>query len=100
MDRSGRPGEQVTAVDSSLFWSCSRRPAAYVESLRALPGMVAICDEQVVGFVALFEHDRRSSELHLFYLAAGFAPLFETLALWGPENSAPIMVKALEHGTA
>jgi GNAT superfamily N-acetyltransferase len=119
---------------------------AYVESLRVLPAAVAVCDEQVAGFVALFEHDPRSFELHvlavareqhrrgigtalvraaeqlargrgarwlhvktrgpatpdldyertrLFYVAAGFEPLFETLALWGPENSALIMVKAL-----
>ena len=119
---------------------------AYVESLRVLPGAVAICEEQVAGFVALFEHDPRSFELHvlavareqhrrgigtalvrvaeqlarrrgarwlhvktrgpatpdpdyertrLFYLAAGFEPLFETPALWGPENSALVMVKSL-----
>lgn len=32
----------------------------------------------------------------LFYEAMGFAPLFETLALWGPEDSALVMVKKLE----
>jgi hypothetical protein len=31
----------------------------------------------------------------LFYLAAGFEPLFETPALWGPENTALIMVKCV-----
>jgi GNAT superfamily N-acetyltransferase len=30
-----------------------------------------------------------------FYLAQGFEPLFETLALWGPENSALVLVMRL-----
>ena len=28
-----------------------------------------------------------------FYLAQGYAPLFESLTLWGPENAALVMVK-------
>jgi GNAT superfamily N-acetyltransferase len=30
-----------------------------------------------------------------FYLAQGFEPLFESLALWGPENSALVLVMRL-----
>lgn len=30
-----------------------------------------------------------------FYFALGFSPLFETDALWGPENPAVILIKAL-----
>ncbi|HTO08159.1 MAG TPA: GNAT family N-acetyltransferase [Myxococcota bacterium] len=30
-----------------------------------------------------------------FYLAQGFEPLFESLALWGPENSALVLVSRL-----
>ena len=30
-----------------------------------------------------------------FYLAIGFEPLFESLALWGPENSALVLVMRL-----
>lgn len=35
------------------------------------------------------------AETRAFYLARGFCPLFETTALWGPENPAVVMVKAL-----
>ncbi len=31
-----------------------------------------------------------------FYLAKGFSKLFETLDLWGPEDSALIMIKTIE----
>ncbi len=30
-----------------------------------------------------------------FYLALGFDPLFESEAIWGPENPAVVLVKAL-----
>ena len=30
-----------------------------------------------------------------FYLAVGFEPLFETLDLWGPQDSALVMVKTV-----
>lgn len=30
-----------------------------------------------------------------FYLAMGYAPLFESLTLWGPENAALVLVKHL-----
>ena len=30
-----------------------------------------------------------------FYLARGFTPLFESDRLWGPENPALVLVKAL-----
>jgi GNAT superfamily N-acetyltransferase len=30
-----------------------------------------------------------------FYLAMGYTPLFESLALWGPENAALVLVKHL-----
>ena len=30
-----------------------------------------------------------------FYLALGFSPLFESTALWGPENPALVLIKAL-----
>ena len=30
-----------------------------------------------------------------FYVAQGFAPLFESSALWGPDNPAVVLVKAL-----
>ncbi len=33
-----------------------------------------------------------------FYEAMGFGPLFESAALWGPENPAVILVKRLEGG--
>jgi GNAT superfamily N-acetyltransferase len=116
---------------------------AYLESLRRLPGAVVEADGEIVGFVALEEHDPKSLEIHVmgvepgrhrrgigrelvrwsrdfaaarggrwlhvktrgpatpdpgyektrsFYLAQGFEPLFESLALWGPENSALILV--------
>src|SRR5262245_9082678 len=42
---------------------------AYVESLRVLPGAVAIREDKVAGFVALFEHDPRSFELHVLAVA-------------------------------
>jgi GNAT superfamily N-acetyltransferase len=35
-----------------------------------------------------------------FYLAQGYAPLFESLALWGPENAALVLVKHIACGTA
>ena len=35
-----------------------------------------------------------------FYLACGFEPLFETLAIWGPENAALVMIKKIETGEA
>ena len=34
-----------------------------------------------------------------FYLAQGYAPLFESLALWGPENAALVLVKHIACGT-
>jgi len=34
-----------------------------------------------------------------FYEAKGFAPLFESLTLWGPEDAALIMVKKLSNET-
>ena len=30
-----------------------------------------------------------------FYLERGFAPIFEPIELWGPENAALIMIKTL-----
>jgi GNAT superfamily N-acetyltransferase len=33
-----------------------------------------------------------------FWLASGFEPLFETLALWGPQNAALILVKTIATG--
>jgi GNAT superfamily N-acetyltransferase len=120
---------------------------AYVESLRRLPGAVAELGGEIVGFVALEEHDPKSLEIHVmgvepgrhrrgvgrelvrwarelaaergahwlhvktrgpatpdpgyektreFYLAQGFEPLFESLALWGPENSALILVMRVD----
>jgi ribosomal protein S18 acetylase RimI-like enzyme len=120
---------------------------AYVESLRRLAGAVAESDGEIVGFVALEEHDPKSLEIHVmgvdpgrhrrgigrelvrwsrdfaaahgahwlhvktrgpatpdpdydktrrFYLAQGFEPLFESLTLWGPENSALILVMRLD----
>jgi len=35
-----------------------------------------------------------------FYLAQGYAPLFESLALWGPENAALVLVKHLTCATS
>ena len=35
-----------------------------------------------------------------FYLARGYAPLFESLTLWGPENAALVMVKHITCGAA
>ncbi len=35
-----------------------------------------------------------------FYTAFGFRPLFETTALWGPENPALVMAKAVQGGSA
>jgi GNAT superfamily N-acetyltransferase len=35
-----------------------------------------------------------------FYLACGYAPLFESLALWGPENAALVLVKHITCGAA
>jgi GNAT superfamily N-acetyltransferase len=120
---------------------------AYVESLRRLPGAVAEVDDEVVGFVALEEHNPQSLEIHVmgveparhrrgagrelvrwsrdfaarrgahwlhvktrgpatpdpdyektrkFYLAQGFEPLFESLSLWGPQNSALVLVMRLD----
>ncbi len=60
-------------------------------------------------------HDQNASWLHVktrgaltpdpqyektrqFYLGCGFTTLFETLELWGPQNSALIMVKYLPPG--
>jgi GNAT superfamily N-acetyltransferase len=33
-----------------------------------------------------------------FYLAQGYAPLFESLTLWGPENAALVLVKHIACG--
>jgi GNAT superfamily N-acetyltransferase len=33
-----------------------------------------------------------------FYIAQGYAPLFESLTLWGPENAALVLVKHLTFG--
>jgi GNAT superfamily N-acetyltransferase len=33
-----------------------------------------------------------------FYLAQGYAPLFESLTLWGPENAALVLVKHIDCG--
>jgi GNAT superfamily N-acetyltransferase len=119
---------------------------AYIESLRTLPGAVALVNGRIIGFIALFEHTPESYEIHvmavdetfhrqgtgraliqwaeswcrekdipwlhvktrgpltpdpyyertrLFYLGRGFQPLFESLTLWGPENSALVMVKKI-----
>jgi len=35
-----------------------------------------------------------------FYLACGYAPLFESLTLWGPENAALVLVKHVTCGAA
>jgi GNAT superfamily N-acetyltransferase len=35
------------------------------------------------------------ADTRAFYLALGFVPLFETTALWGPENPALVMAKPL-----
>jgi GNAT superfamily N-acetyltransferase len=42
---------------------------AYVESLRRLPGAVAESGGEIVGFVALEEHDPRSLEIHVMAVA-------------------------------
>ncbi len=119
---------------------------AYVASLSRLPSAVAEAGGEIVGFVALEEHNPESLEIHVmgvergrhrhgigralvrwsrdfasargahwlhvktrgpltpdpdydktraFYLGVGFEPLFETLALWGPENSALVLVMRL-----
>lgn len=45
--------------------------------------------------------DPQYEKTRQFYLGCGFETLFETLELWGPENSALIMIKHLQqHGTA
>jgi len=44
--------------------------------------------------------DPQYEKTRQFYLACGFETLFETLELWGPENSALIMVKHLQPGGA
>ncbi len=120
---------------------------AYVESLRRLPGAVAIREDEIVGFIALIEHTPDSYEIQVmavseachrlgigsalirwaeswcrqrqipwlhvktrgpstpdsgyertrrFYIAQGYAPLFESLTLWGPEDAALILVKHLD----
>ena len=38
---------------------------AYIDSLRVLPGAVAVSDSQVVGFIALIEHSPASYEIHV-----------------------------------
>lgn len=40
--------------------------------------------------------DPQYEKTRRFYLGCGFETLFETLELWGPENSALIMVKKLQ----
>ncbi|MEE4382371.1 MAG: GNAT family N-acetyltransferase [Pseudomonadales bacterium] len=42
--------------------------------------------------------DPQYEKTRQFYLGCGFDTLFETLELWGPENSALIMVKFLQPG--
>lgn len=42
--------------------------------------------------------DPEYERTRLFYLGVGFAPLFESLELWGPENAALILVKHLACG--
>lgn len=38
---------------------------AYVETLRMLPGAVAVSGEDVIGFIALIEHTSSSYEIHV-----------------------------------
>jgi len=44
--------------------------------------------------------DPQYEKTRQFYLGCGFETLFETLELWGPENSALVMVKHLQPGGA
>ena len=40
--------------------------------------------------------DPNYARTRAFYIACGFEPLFESLALWGPENAALVLVKRIE----
>jgi ribosomal protein S18 acetylase RimI-like enzyme len=48
-----------------------------------------------VKTLAPSDPDPYYAKTRAFYLALGFTPLFESDALWGPENTAVILVKAM-----
>jgi hypothetical protein len=59
------------------------------------PPDVESCRRILDGLPGWFGLDPEYEQTRRFYLALGFAPLFESLELWGPENAALILVKHL-----
>lgn len=66
--------------------------------------LVALVEDEVrkgngrflhVKTLAPSDPDPYYAKTRAFYFALGFAPLFESDALWGPENTAVILLKAM-----
>ncbi len=89
---------EVLAVDSSMHrLGVGRQLVGRLETELRTRGGIRLFHVKTLGPSDLYEPYRRTRE---FYRALGFVPLFESVALWGPENPALVLVKPMGGGPA